>query len=103
MTTLQDEMFFTSIYDSRQIVNAFSKFRSIVLNSQFELIQYSLGHAVTESIMDKFREVFKYIDLTDNSYYQIFIQICVKFIVGQLKNEQVSKISSDTHSVNATA
>ena len=101
--TMQEEMFFTDVYDSRQIVNAFSKFRSIVLNSQYELIHYSLANVVTQNIMVKFREVFKYVELTDETYYQVFIQICVKFIVGQLQNEQLSKNSSDTHSVNATA
>ena len=46
--THQDEMFFTGEYDSRQIVNAFSKLRSIVLNSQYELIEYSFKSKATE-------------------------------------------------------
>lgn len=103
VTTLQDEMFFTDVYESRLIVNAFSKFRSIVLNSQNELIEYSMSNKVTENIITKFKEVFKYVELENETYYNLFIHISVKFIVGQLKNEQVSRFSSDTHSVNATA
>jgi len=102
-TTLQDEMFFTDVYDSRQIVNAFSKFRSIVLNSQNELIDYAFGNKVTEKILEQFREVFKYVELENETYYHVFIQICVKFIIGQLNNAQASRFATETHSVNATA
>jgi hypothetical protein len=103
VTTLQDEMFFTDIYDSRLIVQCFSKFRSIVLNSQNNFIQYSMTNLVTPSIMHKFKEVFKYVEVVNETYFQVFIHICVKFIVGQLKSDQMSKYSSDAHSVNATA
>ena len=102
-TTLQDEMFFTSEYDSRQIVNAFSKLRSIVLNSQYELIEYSFKNKVTEKILEQFRDVFKYVELEQESYYFIFVQVCVKFIIGQMNNAQASRFTTETHSVNATA
>ncbi|CAI2382310.1 unnamed protein product [Moneuplotes crassus] len=103
VTNMQDEMFFTEVYDSRQIVQCFSKFRSIVLNSQNELIGYTLSNEVTPAIMTKFREVFKYVELVDETYYQILIQVCVKFIVGHIKQGEISKYATDTHSVNATA
>lgn len=102
-TTLQDEMFFTDVYDSRQIVNAFSKLRSIVLNVQMELIKYSLNNKVTDKILEQFRDVFKYVELENETYYHVLIQISVKFIIGQLNNAQASKFATETHSVNATA
>ena len=73
--THQDEMFFTSEYDSRQIVHAFSKLRSIVLNSQYELIEYSFKSKATEKILEQFREVFKNVELEQENYYYIFVHI----------------------------
>lgn len=101
--TLQEEMHFIDIFDTRQIVNAFSKFRSIVLNSQDEVIEYSMKNKVTERIMNKFKEVFKHVDITDGTYYDLFIHISVKFIIAQLNQEQINKLVPDSHSVNATA
>jgi len=74
---MQDEVFFTDIdiYDSRQIVQCFSKFRSIMLNSQHEFIGYSLNEEVTPTIMRKFKEVFKHTEIISETYYQVLIQV----------------------------
>jgi len=65
--------------------------RSIMLNSQSELINYLIHEPVSIAVKDQFELVCPYISLEEDTYYHVITNISVKFIVGQLKVDVVKR------------
>ena len=52
---INNELYFTQEYDSRFVIGSFSMLRSMILNSQSELISYLINEKISIPIQDMFK------------------------------------------------
>jgi hypothetical protein len=96
-------MFFPTVYETRRIIGAFGKFRSILLNTQDELVQYMINNKVSKRVNEGFKNEFSYINVQNNDYLHMIVHITMKFIKGQAVESMSTKFYNENLEVNASA
>jgi len=87
--TLTGQLFFFENYETKIVIENFSKLRNIILNTKDEMIQYMMYRNVTEYVQKTFDDLFHYMkpekkDLRCQSKYLLaIVQITLQFIMGQ--------------------
>lgn len=103
--TPRGQMFFPLLYDTRPIISAFGKFRSIILNTQEELISYMKSNPVTNRVREMVKNVahLRTGEADPKNYLVLVIQLTLKFIMGQAVETLNPNFYAENHSVNASA
>eukprot|EP00828_Plagiopyla_frontata_P022364 TRINITY_DN28949_c0_g1_i1.p2 TRINITY_DN28949_c0_g1~~TRINITY_DN28949_c0_g1_i1.p2 ORF type:complete len:253 (+),score=37.83 TRINITY_DN28949_c0_g1_i1:145-903(+) len=105
--TPKKQFFYTQIYDTNKINDAFRRLKSILVTISDDLITYLINNTISAKLQDNLihfqTTLIQNTVVTQQTYMMLLVTICIKYVQGQANEALDKKFQQDNASVNASS